>query len=322
MSGARRALDGLWREPAPPARLAVLRILAGGYCVRYLWRRRAMLRRVSKLDASLFDPVGVVRLRQPLDPRAFRGLLATTLATNLAFVLGWRYRYTGPGFAASLLALLSYRNSWSMVYHNDNVLVMHILALGLSPAADALSVDARSFGTPPPRRLRRGLDRLVRRESAAPARGAEGHWRYGWPIRLMNVATVLTYFVAGVAKLKGPLGVGWAKGESLRSQVAVDALRKELLGDGAPPLAFSLYDRVALFRLLALGSLVVEVGAPLVLLDRRLARAWALNALAMHWGIFFMMGIKFRYQLSGLQFVPFFDVEWAATRLVPASRPA
>jgi len=129
----------------------------------------------------------------------------------------------------------------------------------------------------------------------------------------MNALTALTYFLAAVAKLKSPLGRRWASGESLRGQIAVDGVRKELLGEeGASPLAYRLYRRVWLFRLLATGSLVVEAIAPAALADRRTARLWALNAFAMHWGIHALMKINFRYQMAGIAFAPFFAVERVA----------
>jgi hypothetical protein len=292
----RRRLGAAWFPDAPATRLALLRITAGGWALLHFARRWPMLSRVASTDHALFAPVGVVKLLdRPLDP-AFRMLLAGTQAANVAFVLGWRHRATGPLFAGSLLSLCSYRNSWSMIYHSDNIAVLHVLVLGLSPSADTLSLDAR-------------------RTRGSVTAGADVAWRYGWPIQLIKTLTALTYFVAGVAKLKGPLGRRWATGESLRSQVLVDGLRKELMGDGAAPLAFTLYRQLALFRLLAVGSLLMELGAPLALLDRRLARLWAVNVFLMHWGIYLIMRIKFRYQLSGLVFAPFFDVERLAARV-------
>jgi hypothetical protein len=256
-----------------------------------------MLNRVARTDHALFAPVGVVKLLdRPLDPATFRMLLAGTQAANVAFVLGWRHCATGPLFAGSLLSLCTYRNSWSMIYHSDNIAVLHVLVLGLAPSADTLSLDAR-------------------RTRGSVTAGADVAWRYGWPIQLIKTLTALTYFVAGVAQLKGPLGRRWATGEALRGQVLVDGLRKELMGDGAAPLAFTLYRQLALFRVLAVGSLLLELCAPLALLDRRLARLWAVNVFLMHWGIYFVMRIKFRYQLSGLVFAPFFDVERLAARV-------
>ncbi len=68
-----------------------------------------------------------------------------------------------------------------------------------------------------------------------------------------------TYALAGVAKLAGPLGWKWTSGESLRRQVAVDGVRKEAFGSAASPLAYKLYANVALFRVLALGSMAIEL---------------------------------------------------------------
>ena len=292
-----RRPDTAWFPDAPATRLALLRILVGGWALQHYAKRWPMLKRVARTDESLFAPVGVVKLLdRPLDPAAFQALLAGTQAANVAFLLGWRHRATGPLFAGSLLSLGSYRNSWSMVYHSDNILILHVLVLGLAPAADTLSLDAR-------------------RTRGSVGAGADVAWRYGWPIQLIKTLTALTYFVAGVAKLKGPLGLRWATGESLRSQVLADGLRKELMGDGAAPLAFTLYRQLALFRVLAVGSLLLELGAPLALLDRRLARLWAVNVFMMHWGIYLIMRIKFRYQQSGLVFAPFFDVERVTARL-------
>jgi hypothetical protein len=283
-----------WAPLVPPERLAVLRVLMAAYALRYVHVRRGMFQRVAAADPALFEPVGLARpLARPLSPAAFRAALDAAEVANVAFLLGWRHPVTGPAFGVSLLALLSYRNSWSMIYHTDNLLALHVLVLGVAPSADALSVDAW-------RRSRCSTRRRKRR-------GAAG--RYGWPIQLMNAVTTSTYMLAAIAKLKGPLGRRWATGESLRAQIAADAIRKEALGERGAPAAYRLYGQRRLFGALAAGSLVLEGLAPLALAHPRLGRIWALNALAMHWGIFVLMRIKFRYQMCGLAFAPFFPVE-------------
>ncbi|MGI8804922.1 MAG: HTTM domain-containing protein [Thermoleophilaceae bacterium] len=280
---------------APAARLAMLRILTAAWTLQYVGRRRRLFAQVARTDPSLFQPVGPMRaLRRPLSPTSFRLLYGTTLAATVALLGGFRHRCSGPLFSGSLLCLLCYRNSWSMIYHNDNALVLHALTLAVSPSADAWSLDARS---------------------RADSRHDDADWRYGWPIQLMKAVTALTYFLAGVAKVKGPLGLAWASGDALRSQVAVDALRKELLGSTAAPLGARLYERVAIYRALAVGSLALELGAPLALVNGRLARFWAMNAFLMHWGIYFVMGIRFRYQLAGVMFASYFEPEQAVRRI-------
>jgi len=64
---------------------------------------------------------------------------------------------------------------------------------------------------------------------------------------------------------------------------------------------------------LAVGSLAAELGAPLALADRRVLRLWSVGAFAMHWGIYAVMGITFRHQMSGVMYGPAFDLE----RLMP-----
>lgn len=281
-------LDHFWFESAPAERPAVLRVLVGVWTLYYLSRRYKMLTTVAKSDPALFKPVGVAKgLKHPIPVWVFRLLLIATFAANIFFILGFRHRVIGPLFSGLLLWVLCYRNSWSMIYHNDNALALHALILGMTRSADSLSLDSLLYAS----------------ESHEP------HWRYGWPVKLMSTVTMLTYFLAGVAKIKGPLGWTWAGGEALRSQVAVDGLRKELLGDGAPRLAYTLYSRKSLFGIMGFGSLVLELAAPLFLIDKRLSRLWAFGAFQMHWGIYFIMGIKFRYQLTGLIFASFFDLE-------------
>lgn len=277
----RRALP-----PSPAARIGVLRVLNGAYTAYYLGRRVRMFRRVHRTNPALFAPVGPVRaLRRPLPPVVADTLLYAALVADVAVTLGVRHRLTGPAHAALLMWTLSYRNSWSMVFHNDNNLVLHSAVLGCSRSGDAVSIDALRHGTP------------------------EDHWRYAAPARVMQAVTATTYFVSGVAKVKGPLGWSWARGESLRSQIAADGLRKELLGSHAAGAGVRLYRHTALFRLLATGSLALELVAPLTLLDRRLARLWAVSAFGMHWGIRLIMGIRFRHHMSGVVYAPFFPVE-------------
>ncbi len=79
-----------------------------------------------------------------------------------------------------------------------------------------------------------------------------------------------------------------------------------------------------MFGAMAAGSLALELGAPAVLADKRLSKLWALGAFSMHWGIYLTMKIKFRYQMSGLVFVSFFELErivdWIASRAGKESR--
>jgi Vitamin K-dependent gamma-carboxylase len=170
-----------------------------------------------------------------------------------------------------------------------------VVLLAATRAADAYSLDARRRGQAPP---------------------PDG--RYGWPLLLMRVVAVASYFIAGVAKLRWG-GPEWFGGDALLYTIAADSMRKIVLGSQHSPVAELLLGQVWLFRGLALLTLVVEVGAPLALLGRRVALAWTFAVLAFHLGVFALMAILFPFPLSGVAFAPFFAperlIEWARRRL-------
>ncbi len=238
-------LDKFWFTEAPATRLATLRILIGAFALIYLAPRYSMLMDIAQTSHTQFEPVGIISLLLgPLPVAVFQMLVILTLAANVAFLLGWQHRITGAAFAFLLLFVLSYRNSWTMIFHTDNVLVWHVLILGLTRAADAFSLDA-----------------WRRNRTAAPL-DSPFHWRYGWAINLMCAVTVTTYFLAGVAKLAGPDSLNWMSGELMRSQLAVDNLRKELLTGEAPATFGWLFNNVSLFAMMGIGTIVMELGAP------------------------------------------------------------
>lgn len=283
-----RVLDTL-RPVAPAVRPAVMRIGVGAFSAVHQFRRRRMMRTLHRQDASRFAPVGVVRvLRRPLPPALADALFEAAQVTNLLTTLGVAHRVTGPVNAALQLWTMSYRNSWGMIFHNDNGLILHQAVLGVAPAADALSVDA----------LRRG-DGLV------PARTSR---RYGGVGPALNIGTTAIYLISGIAKVRSPRGWGWASGDTFREQIASDAIRKEVFGTTAPPAAVRLYNSRGSFGLLAAVTLVIELGAPLSLVHRRLGQLFAVAAWSMHLGIRVVMGIKFSYNTSGVSYLGYFPL--------------
>ena len=271
--------------PAPAERLAALRLLAGGYAFGYALLRLPHLA-VFPHDPASFRPVGVVAVLSAPLPDPLTALLAAACAlAGAAFALGWRYRWSGPLFAALLLWVTTYRNSWGMVFHTENLFVVHVLALALAPAADAWSLDARRRPAP-----------------GAPAA------RYGWPLRLCAALGALAYLLAGVAKLRHS-GLDWITTDLLRNYIAWDNLRKVELGDAYSALGVALCQSPALFPPLAAISVAFELLAPLALLGPRVAALWALVAWTFHAGVLAIMWIFFPYPLLGLAYAPFFAVE-------------
>lgn len=286
----RSVLDRFWFVPIPGLRLAVLRVLICAFALVWLIGFAPILWSGLWFPHERFEPVGVVKLLDaPLAPALGVGIWLLTLIAGLATLLGWRFRMVAPVFAVGLLWVASYRNSWGMIFHSENLLIMHVLVLALVPASDAWSLDAA-------------------RDPELRARGRTCHARYGWGPRLMATITVLTYVLAGVAKLRNS-GFAWLAGDVLLSHVAWDNLRKVELGDLHSPIGAALSAYPAVFVPLAWLSVTLELGAPIALLGPRLARIWAAAMWAFHVGVLLIMAIAFTYPLTGVAFAPMFAVE-------------
>jgi hypothetical protein len=279
----KRLLDA-WFAPAPAERLAAMRILVGGFALIYLVVQLPLWLGDGQFARRDFHPLGPLGfLDEPLSRGGRLALVGAAIALAVPFTLGWAYRVIAPLFALVLLAALTYRNSWSMPFHTENLLVLHAIVLAVAPAADAWRVG----GGP----------------------GAAGpDERYGWPLRLMAAITVTTYLIAGLAKLRLG-GWAWTDGDALAEQIAIDNLRKHLSGSPMSPVAAVFLEHAWLLRGLAIATVVVEVGAPLALFDRRLAAAWAIAAWGFHLGVVVLMAIVFPYPLVGLAYAPLFRCE-------------
>jgi uncharacterized membrane protein YphA (DoxX/SURF4 family) len=267
MRRALRWLADWWFAPAPAERLAVLRIAIGAFALGWVVYRTPELVGLTRLPATYFKPVGVVTLLEgPLQGELVMAIAIATAVLLLAFTLGVGYRVTAPLAAAGLLWTLSYRNSWGMPFHTENLLVLHVIALACAPAADVWAIG--------------------RRRADPPA----------------------TYVLAGIAKLR-IAGLGWIDGELLRNQIAIDNLRKALLGDPVAPLATLFLEHPSALTVFCGLTLVLELGAPVALAGGRLARMWAAGAWGFHLGVVLLMNIWFPYPLFGFAYLPLLRAE-------------
>jgi hypothetical protein len=272
-----------WFAPAPAERLAALRVVIGLYALVYLWRRFGEFLNVANLPVSQFQGVGLTKWSGPLPASAIAVMLVVTIIALIAFVAGALYRYAAPIAALGLLFVTTYRNSWGMVFHTENLLVLHIVALAFAPAADVWSIDAR-YRAPRP------------------------HAGYGWAIKLVVALTAATYMLAGIAKLR-IAGFGWVDGALLRNQIAIDNLRKVLLGDSKAVLATPFLEHPSFFTAFCALTLMLELGAGITLVGGWPARIWALAVWGFHLGVVLLMNIWFIYPLSFVAFLPVFPVE-------------
>jgi hypothetical protein len=259
--------------------LALVRVAVGCFGVGWLAVVHRELIDLGRLDPARFEPVGVVGLAG-VDPQSSRVIALWVVVVGLAgvaFVLGWWYRFSAPAFAFGLLWLTTYQNSWGKLLHTENLLVIHTLVLAASPSGGALAVGRHGDGETSP--------------------------RYGWPLRVMALATVLSYTAAGITKLRHA-GLDWLDAENLRNWVAYDLVRKEVFGDPYLPIAVPALEHVWLFAPAMVWTLLVELGALLALTGRRAATAWATGAWALHVGVLAVMAVAFPYQLLAVAYLP------------------
>ncbi len=278
-----RLIDGL--APAAPARrLALVRVAVALFACGWLMAVGVDLVGRAQLHPSRFAPVGVAGVIGRVSPTLVIVALVVVLGLSLVVAAGRAHRVAGPAFAVGLLWLLSYRNSWGHLSHVEHLLVIHAGIVGLAPAADAMQLGVRARAEPAP------------------------HARYGWPLRLMMLVTVSTYAVAGLAKLRLG-GMMWLSGETVRLHVAHEVLRMGLVGQDTAAVGQWLLPYGGVFSVMAVSTVVLEVGAPLALLPGRIRVLWVGGLWAMHLGIAVIMGIGFAYPLSGVAFASFGALE-------------
>jgi hypothetical protein len=278
--------------PAPAERLAAFRIALGVFIAGYLTIRIGVFVELGARSPSRFEPVGIFRLiDEPLGGLVNDMALAAALLLGIAFTAGWRFRIGGPLFALALLVVTSHRSSWGQLLHFENLMVLQAFVVGFSPAADAWSADARRAAV---------SDRPI---DTSPVGD-----RYGFALLAASVIVVVTYVIAGIAKLRYG-GLEWAAGDTLRNHIAYSATRLELLGGWASPAARWAIDASWVLPPMAALSVLIELAAPLALLGGRWRNTWVSAAWLMHVGIYALMLVGFPSPLFLIAFAPMFPLE-------------
>ncbi len=292
---------------APATRLAALRVVVGVFVLVYLVGRLPVFLALADRPPDDFDGVGVLApLGAPPSVGVVTGVAVAAFASGLASTIGWKYRPNAVVFALAMLFLTTLRGSWGQLLHFENLMVLQLIVLAASPAADVWSVDARR---------------------SAPHNTTEldpPSTRYGWPLAVAGLVTITTYVITGTAKLRYG-GLGWMSGDTLQNHIAYTAVRLDLLGGNPAVLAEVAVRHAWILGPFAAGAVIVELSAPIVLLGRRSRNVWVVAAWLMHIGIFLTMAIGFPSPLFGVAFAPFFALERVPARLrdrVARGRPA
>lgn len=256
-------MDSFWFSPRRPEPLALCRIVfCGALFALYAGED---FRFAAALAPLHWEPISFVALLAPGPPSAAAvGVLQVIWkASLLATALGVATR------PASAIAFLGAAWLFATVYgvaRTSHEMAAATLALGvlaLSRCGDAWSVDA-------------ALAR--RRGRTAPEASAE----YRWPIQLVRVVVCLTFFGAGVSKLRDG-GLAWIFSDSLQLLIAERAL----------PFGLWIASHPLLCRALAAGVVLVETLHPLALVSPRAAALLVPASFGMLLGFRAAMGVPF-----------------------------
>jgi hypothetical protein len=287
-----RRAERFFFPAATPRQLAALRI---GLCAILAGRLAfGPYAEVAGQPRELFRPISFMELMptMPSKPLVVALQALGVLAAMLA-ALGLRTRVALPLAWACAVFLNGMLTSTGKVVHNDLVLLLCLVPLLAARSADAWSLDARRAARTPPDLASR---------------------LYGWPLRTAAIVVAGAYFFAGLAKLVNS-GPAWVTSENLRWA---------LYASGDSELALFIADRPWLAHAFAAGTLLLELGFPLVLLLPRTAWIFVPGAVALHTGIWLAMGLDYSAQAATavVVFTNWPLVVVAACRLRPAPASA
>jgi hypothetical protein len=274
-----------WFDPVPARRLAIVRALVFGYAGAWLVVRFGYLLDVAELPSRRYESVGVLRWAPRPSTTVVVALAIVTLVACVTAAAGRRVRIAAPVGAVGMLLLATFTSSHGQVFHTEHLVVLHLIVLAIGSLVEPI-----------------------------PERGGRTS---GWPLSMMTAVLALTYVLAGVAKLRWS-GVAWVTGDVLQSWIAVDNLRKVLVDDVHSPIGGWMSTVGWIWAPIAVLTLVVELGAPIVFVSWRLRMWWLVAAWAFHVGVLALMAISFPYQLLGFAYVCALPVERLVDRITAA----
>jgi hypothetical protein len=209
--------------------------------------------------AALFRPVWLVAPLGQMPPVAVLvGIQVVGVVGAVLAAIGWRERGTFLVACSSLLVLAALRASRGKIQHNDLPLVLVACVLAAAPV---------------------GLRLLDERRSAA----------WGWPVRTSLLVVTGIYFLTGFQKVVGS-GPAWVLSDNMRNVMYAAPLTGK-----APTDTVSLFiaDRPVLAHLVALATIVIELGAVVALVRPSLRPAYVVAVAVLHLSVYLTHGLDY-----------------------------
>jgi hypothetical protein len=223
----------------------------------------------------LYEPRGLSALLgiPYLGPAAMRALMAGVYLAWLCAAVGLFTRAAKVATAIGVFLAVGFEQAYVVGSNHTHYLLLYSLV--------CLSFTTSDGGW--------SVDEWLRKRSGSRGRSGkrpDGLGATGLPLQILLILTVSTYFAAGMSKLVDG-GLGWADGTSLQYYIGtqidgtsfgfVSTLRSWVAGE------------LWLTRLISIGTLVLELGAPLALVSRPLRHLFIPAWIAMHMGILVLM---------------------------------
>jgi hypothetical protein len=290
-----KAWERFWFAPAAALDLAAARLVIALQALWILLSRD--IPSLSALPAAFWaDVTGSARWRYLLwegHPGLERAVQALALVALAGVLAGVRARLCCAAAAILLyhlapLETLFYTPSpWAK---GLTLPVLSLLALSLSPCADALSLQRR--------------------------RRAHEPWEYGWALRLVQLLAATPYLFSGWAKLVNA-GLGWASAANMRAWLLLSNLDDQLAVFRAPGLWLA--DRPALCLALGVAGLAFDLTFVAAVFSRRARLVLVPVAVLFHAGILVTQNYAF---LSAPLLLVYVDWSALARRFRRAAPPA
>lgn len=305
MAWVRARRDRLFFADADARDLGVVRVLFAAMLLALSFVYQSDFPLWATVRPWVWAPVPAFR-DWPIGGPASEGMLRLLLWTWRAalgfMMIGLWTRGSSVVAAVVGFIILGLPQNFGKVNHHYGLIALCLVILAVSKAGDAWSVD----------RLRR-LARDARGPFVPdpPAVGAE----YRWPMALMQVMAVMVLWSAGLAKLRSPGLVAWITTDNLYYTIIRHFYTHR------PPLQLGLWivQWPLLCKVLAAGALLLELGAPVLLVLRGRWRLVLLASLAgMMLGFGLVLGVLFIHFILALciLFLPWRRIgAWLAARL-------
>lgn len=300
----RRAWRRFWYMDAEPANLGGFRIiLALGVLCWFLFGATSSWSWAAELDANgpgfrylqpiwYFEALGI-RAQSPLLARV---VYYGSLAAALCVLGGIGTRVSIAFLILAITYLKGARDSQAGDIHHRELMWVHaLLILLFSRCGDALSLRARR----------------IRGDPVAPGSAC-------WPIRLVQTYIALFFFASGIAKIR-LTGPEWMDGSLVQGLLVSRSMR---WGADDPGIGWTIAQSPGLCAALAIATIVMELGFPLILFMRpnsKLQIVSLLGVTGFHFANAYLANVNFGF--TPILFLVFLDLS-AFWRRIAGPAPA